>query len=244
MAAEFFREKVELNMDFQPTNGNARKFPSRLQIGKGLILIALVSWLIVNTINIHNLKAMEHANHERSKKLVNGHLTEELSTGSGHSLSKIRNDLLEFLSDEIYVKVGSYGYFFKFEHRMTFQEGKDRCELVNGHLVEFDESQPDIQDLLTRLRKEFDVSDYWIGLSYDKVEGSFKWLMGQDYFSKRENAMKLWSKGEPSQDESRQCVETGYDKHTGQVRSWRIALKSCSCTSIAYAICQRKFKHL
>ena len=55
---------------------------------------------------------------------------------------------------------------------MTFQEGKDRCGLVNGHLVEFDESQPDIQDLLTRLRKEFDVSDYWIGLSYDKVEGS------------------------------------------------------------------------
>ena len=238
MAAEFFCEKVELNIDFQQTNGNARKFPSRLQIGKGLILIALVSWLIVNTINIHNLKAKEHANHERSKQLVSGHLTEELSTGSGDSLNKIRNDLLEFFSDEIYVKVGNYGYFFKFKHWMTFQEGKNRCELINGHIVEFDESKLDAQDFLISLRKEFDTTNYWIGLNYDKVEGSFKWLMGQDYFSKRENAMKLWSKDEPSQDESKQCVETRYA--TGR----KIALHSCRCTTTAYVICQRKFRHL
>ena len=160
-------------MDFQSANGNGRTFPSYLQIGKCLLLISLVSWLIVNSLNIKTLnndikslkdKIQSHASdiqsHESQKpskkllRLVNGQISKKWLSNNGvhvraeDILSNIRDDFMDYVSDDIYVKVDKYGYFFKFDDSMTFQEGKDRCEQIKGHLVEFDESKPEAQDLM------------------------------------------------------------------------------------------------
>ena len=251
-------------MDFQSANGNGRTFPSYLQIGKCLLLISLVSWLIVNSLNIKTLnndikslkdKIQSHASdiqsHESQKpskkllRLVNGQISKKWLSNNGvhvraeDILSNIRDDFMDYVSDDIYVKVGKYGYFFKFDDRMTFQEGKDRCEQIKGHLVEFDESKPEAQDLLNALCDNFGTSRFWIGLTYDESEESFKWLMGKDYFSKRENAMKLWSKGEPIKKGSDYCVETSWyheEKMMLRLQSEKFRFKSD-------VICQRIFSH-
>ena len=232
MAAEFCNESVKLKINPTSTkNGKLSKYI--FPFGGALIFCALIgmfAWLIVIQVNVQNLQdlnkiqsdtiqilntlvlksnAREMKIHEKSKQLVNGHLSKSwFSSDVDDSLTKIRDDFLRYISDDIYTKVSNHGYFFRFEHKMTFHEGKERCQKINGHVLEFDETDKNVHDIFSELIAQFDPNfGFWIGLTDEENEGSFKWSKSGIHYSKMPHAMALWTRGEPNNLPSENCVK-------------------------------------
>lgn len=149
------------------------------------------------------------------------------------SLTKIRDDFLIYISDDIYTKVSDYGYFFKFEYGMSFHEGKESCQKINGHVFEFDETDKNVQDIFGKLNKQFNTTfGFWIGLTDEENEGSFKWSKGGIHYSKMPHAMALWTRGEPNNLPSENCVEA--EEINGNV-----TLNDVQCDKKLYVICKK-----
>ena len=208
MTAELTDNIVKLKMDL-PTfqNKNHRKlFQSAFSI---LLYLTLIIWLIVVSINVQSLQEHNEATLERRKGFVNK-----------NTRRIYYQPVIDYLNDDIYTQLGDYGYFFKFDNVMRYSEGEDSCKDINGHIVEFDETDPNIQEFLMTLKEKF-TSSFWIGLKdqhypnydyYDHYDyeshGKFKWEKNGADFSKSPEALNLWSKGEPDNIGSERCVAT------------------------------------
>ena len=73
------------------------------------------------------------------------------------------------------------------DESMTWEEAKQHCEKVNGHLatITSEEEQKVIEDLL----KQGELSSYWLGAAYQN--GSFQWITGENF------SYNNWEPGQP-----------------------------------------------
>ena len=137
---------------------------------------------------------------EKSKQLVNDHLGANQYSWrpkEKDTISKVRDHFIDYIHHDIYKKLGDYGYFFQFKNEMKFQEGKEACEKINGHIVEFDETATNAQDFLIALSRQY-WDPFWIGLTDEESKGSYKWLKQGTYYSKMPSAMAIWARGSPT----------------------------------------------
>ena len=238
------------------------KVPSNIfQIGVSLVLVALISWLIAITVqyqtyhqDVHGLKAeladlqdfekeyyFEHRQnrHWKSKDLVNAFLASRWSEISEDNFSKMKDQIISYVSDDIYQKVEEYGLFFKFDDAMNFNEAKEACGKIKGHLVEFNEMDSNVQVFLREMRRYYGANGYWIGLTDEETEGSFKWLHSGNYYSKTPNAMNIWSRGEPNNLGSENCVTVAYQMHYDYYDN--VSINDVSCDSKFTVICKKDF---
>ena len=202
-----------------------------------------------------NLKSkwQDLQNNSRSEQEVKQKLTRKLfylsTVYSGedleYNLSKVSNDFTKYIKNEAYKRIGKYGHFYKLPPKQfsnqewTFQEGKTACEKINGHILEFDETDPNIQDFFKAIVSEFGMfysTVSWIGLTDIKQEGSFKWLRpyskGQ-YHSKTPYSMAIWHRGEPNNLGTENCVQLI------KFQSKKYEIWDVKCTKTAPIICQR-----
>lgn len=163
-------------------------------------------------------------------------------------LSKVRKDFSKYIATEVYKRIGKYGHFYKLPKTKhyngslrdwTFQDGKTACEKINGHILQFDETDPNIQDFFKAIVKEFGEDRFWIGLTDLHHEGSFKWIKREweygQYYSKTPYSMSLWRRGEPNNVGSENCVELD----TANLKPGQYELVDVKCTEKLPTICQR-----
>ena len=258
MAVEFSGDSVKLEMDSQSTQNSIQdKFK---RVGVTLILLTLVSWQIATFIKVQNIEDLLQQESEKlrsdvkelntfkftqnikqmkikqkSKELVNAYLSPPLLPNNVEepedSIPKLRDDFLKYMSKDIYTNIGNFGYFFKFDNAMTFEEGKDACKKINGHLLEFDETHTNAPEFLEALTNQFG-SVFWIGLTDIEQEGSFKWLESGKRFSNL-----FWGNGEPNNLGSEHCVNVGRENYVHY--DARIILNDIKCTEKLPVVCEK-----
>ena len=286
MGAEYFRGSVKLNMDL---NSAKKTISEKLcnNISQILVTFGFISWLIVLSIVLslglrnlqdenrslqkeidknkimltelkNDLKMSRHQIGDLAEHLVDGFVPKY---GKNENVTKLRKDVLKKISNDVYTKIGDFGHFHGFGHPMNYTHGKKSCQLINGHILEFDETDPNIHEFFVTIVEEFHkneaVFDFWIGLTDLDNEGSFKWDFSEKYYSKIPSAMNLWSRGEPNHLKSENCVEV-HDYREGKgkwldigngyeiLKSMRSAsdiekftLRDVECDSYNYVICKK-----
>ena len=266
MAAEYMGSSLNLKLDFESAKKSfvGKISSNKFQIfGKALLIFGGLLWLIVISVQLENLRgenqsikkenevklenvieelnqklndtkakfeAQQKSIHTKSKKLVNSYFS------SGNDISKVKEYFLEYIRDDIYAKVGDYGYFFTFEKAMNYEKGKKSCDKIRGHIVEFDETDPNIQEFFKALEKQFGLqAGFYVGLTDTETEGSFKWEKSGTYYSKMPQAMSLWKRGEPN--------NIGLNEHCVVVTPLnnqnKRSLNDIRCTIDHFVICQK-----
>ena len=266
MAAEYMGSSLNLRLDFESVKKSfVEKISSnKFQIfRKAFLIFGTLLWLIVISVQLENLReennntkkenevkvetvkeeltqklndtrakfeVQQKSIHTKSKKLVNSYFS------SGNDISKVKEYFLEYIRDDIYAKVGDYGYFFAFDKAMNYERGKKSCQKIRGHIVEFDETDPNIQEFFKALEKQFgSQAGFFVGLTDTETEGSFKWEKSGTYYSKMPQAMSLWSRGEPN--------NIGLNEHCAVVRPLdnqnKRSLNDVRCTIDHFVICQK-----
>ena len=212
------------------------------QLGLAMFLFLMVFWLIAISVQNQALKdeigtikketdAKSKTFHEKTIRLVNKN-----HHGDMHISGLVEDSVTEDIWNEIYTKVGDYGYFFKFDKVVNFYDAERSCKDINGHVVEFNETDPNVQDFLMTLKRKFTPS-FWIGLKDQSHHNvlvhrypRFQWLKNGSYFSRSPLAMNLWSTGQPDNLGSERCVATD--------------LKSKNSVTIMNVNCDEYFSHV
>ena len=277
MAATFSNGTVSVNLKHEELDSSPKSTKISVKtffpIGVILALICIISWLIFNSIGISNL---EQENQSLKMKLAQSELHQNAISNNSQilvnsyyqdpdeNLEKLRIDFLKSLSNHIFTKVENYGQFFTFAEPMSYFKGKQACENVNAHILEFDETETKIQALFEALKSTFAktkfVFDFYIGLTDSDSEGSFKWSRSGLYYSKMPIAMSLWSRGEPNNLEAEHCVKVqdyqkgiekmvkvyGWDKIQEEPRfreastdNEAFALYDVNCDDEFYIVCEK-----
>ena len=232
MAAEYFSESVRLKMDL---NSAKKTIWEKLTCNIYQILFAfgLISWLIVLSLIMNfGLQNLQYENKNLKKEIKElkqdfklcdhkiDNIGEDLVNAfvpkhdRNDNLTNLRKDILKKMKKDVYKKIGKYGHFYNFDFPMNYTHGTELCKLIDGHILEFDETDRNIHDFFILLVEEFQETnksfDFWIGLTDLETKGSLKWSYSEKYYSKMPFAMSLWSRGEPNHLESEHCVEV-YD---------------------------------
>ena len=147
--------------------------------------------------------------HFSSKTIVHNHFNPRHGKDVTDDLNQLRTDFFLHLSTNIYEKIDDHGYFFKLKSGMNYTNAKDACSKLGGHIVQFDETEENVQEFFKSLHSHFHYHgalSFFVGLTDEETEGSFKWERSGLYYSKMPNAMSLWSRGEPNNVGSEHCV--------------------------------------
>ena len=88
-----------------------------------LLFLTLITWLFVVSINVQYLKESIDA-----KKQVQVETERRKSYVNKYIRRPYYEVAIQYFQDDIYTKLGNYGYFFKFEKAVTFWEAERSCK--------------------------------------------------------------------------------------------------------------------
>ena len=110
---------------------------------------------------------------------------------------------------------------------MNFREGQIACEMANGYMNDFDESNEDIQSSYKTLAEKFGDQFY---TNIQKEGNIWKWLRKNEILSHTKDS--LWIVGEPSDHESENCARVQKD-----VDGKSYGLNNVDCSTKSNIIC-------
>lgn len=112
---------------------------------------------------------------------INYSLDKQLPKSEGHlNQSSIHSGSTEFNGH----------YYHLYEDSLTWQEAKEACEKLGGHLVTI--TSKDEQDFISNLVRGATKRSYWIGLSDEAVNDQWTWVTGEPF------SYSNWAKNEPN----------------------------------------------
>ncbi|MCH8310695.1 MAG: PD40 domain-containing protein, partial [Chloroflexi bacterium] len=95
-------------------------------------------------------------------------------------------------------------YYLVFDFQVSWEKAVAISESENGHLVTINNARENL--FVSNLARERGLGVYWIGLTDEGTEGTFRWITGEPLIYQN------WASGEPNNDaDNEHFVETGTD---------------------------------
>ena len=95
-------------------------------------------------------------------------------------------------------------YYLVFDFQVSWEKAVAISESENGHLVTINNARENL--FVSDLARERGLGVYWIGLTDEGTEGTFRWITGEPLIYQN------WASGEPNNDaDNEHFVETGTD---------------------------------